>query len=119
MMPEVSAGSNQVGARVTCTAQVSWPSGPAARVEQGTPSTSATATRARTRAVWNLRAQGRDLLRENVEESIGTDPTCRAVMAFPFDRAQAKRTFCCPLQDCSLDSAHAQQTHFSFLLGNA
>ena len=38
MIPEVSAGSNQVGASVTCTAQVSWPSGPAARVEQGTPS---------------------------------------------------------------------------------
>jgi len=29
MMPEVSAGSNQVGARAKCTAQVSWPSGAA------------------------------------------------------------------------------------------
>ena len=27
MIPEVSAGSNQVGARETCTAHVAWPSG--------------------------------------------------------------------------------------------
>src|SRR5215472_2362353 len=48
MIPEVSAGSNHVGASVTCTAQVSWPSGgPAARIEHGTPSTKATARRAR------------------------------------------------------------------------
>ena len=30
MIPGVSAGSNQVGASDTCTAHVSWPSGPAA-----------------------------------------------------------------------------------------
>ncbi len=29
MIPAVSAGSNQVGARETCTAQVTWPSGAA------------------------------------------------------------------------------------------
>src|SRR5215831_21207802 len=49
MIPEVSAGSNHVGASVTCTAQVSWPSGgPAARIEHGTPSTKAAARRATT-----------------------------------------------------------------------
>src|SRR5262245_19437153 len=43
MIPEVSAGSNQVGASVTCTAQVSWPSGPAARAQRAPLGTAAMA----------------------------------------------------------------------------
>src|SRR5204863_5731109 len=37
MIPEVSAGSNQVGASETCAAQVSWPEGPAACEMLGIP----------------------------------------------------------------------------------
>jgi hypothetical protein len=36
MIPEVSAGSNHVGASETCTAQVIWPSGAAALGEVAT-----------------------------------------------------------------------------------
>ena len=39
MIPGVSAGSNQVGASVVCTPQVSWPSGPAAKLVMGAPAT--------------------------------------------------------------------------------
>src|SRR5262245_47133524 len=45
MTPGVSAGSNQVGARDTCTAIVSWPSG-AAGTGAGTASATARARRA-------------------------------------------------------------------------
>src|SRR5215831_1898669 len=82
MIPEVSAGSNHVGASVTCTAQVSWPSGgPAARIEHGTPSTKATARRAttcrRTRA--DRPALPKDLLSEEERESIETAPALAAL----------------------------------------
>src|ERR1700736_4726024 len=45
MRPGVSAGSNQVGAKVTCTPQVSWPCGSPARAA-GAPNISANASKA-------------------------------------------------------------------------
>src|SRR5215469_3402653 len=77
MIPAVSAGSNHVGASVTCTAQVSWTSGgPAARIEHGTPSTKAAARRAttsrRTRA--DRFTLPKDWLWEEEGESIETVP---------------------------------------------
>src|SRR5437867_6086538 len=48
MIPVVSAGSNHVGASVTCTAQVSWPSGAAGAGEGASdPRSSSATTRAR------------------------------------------------------------------------
>src|SRR6266851_1090791 len=58
MIPGVSAGSNQVGASVVCTPQVSCPCGPAAKVERGTPATRPSAVKART----SRRAVQRDVL---------------------------------------------------------
>src|SRR5437763_5331415 len=106
MMPEVSAGSNQVGASVTCTAQVSWPSGPAARVEQGMPSTRAMARRART---WRRDAR---------DDSIRTDPTCREIMAFHLRSRiggeDLRRSFCVI---AAWTAPHAQRTDFYFPAG--
>src|SRR5262245_38256876 len=81
MIPEVSAGSNQVGASVTCTAQVSWPSGgPAARIEPGTTSAKATARRATTcgRTRVDRLALPKSLLWEEEAESMVKVPTYAA-----------------------------------------
>src|SRR5919202_898557 len=48
MIPGVSAGSNQVGARDTCTPQVSCPSGRAAPARRGEPAANAKAASAKT-----------------------------------------------------------------------
>src|SRR5690242_8672574 len=84
MMPEVSAGSNHVGASVTCTAQVSWPSGPAARPEQGMPKTKAAAASARTRlrVVRDLAAWKNGAPPNHADENIGNDWARREVMAY-------------------------------------
>src|SRR5258707_1065819 len=55
MIPGVSAGSNQVGARETWTAHVAWPSG-AAMAAGGEGTAATTATRAAARAVRRARA---------------------------------------------------------------
>ena len=74
MIPAVSAGSNQVGASVTWTAQVSSPSGgPEARMEHGTPNTKAMARVTASRhASVGRPALPTGLLRKEEGESIET-----------------------------------------------
>src|SRR5262245_7209858 len=110
MMPEVSAGSNQVGASVTCTAHVSWPSGPAARVEQGMPNARAVAS-ARTwrRVERRLLKQGPCLLREDGEKGIGTGASCRELIMLSL-RSWANEEHL--LTNCSFDSAPCAKDRF-------
>ena len=55
MIPGVSAGSNQVGARETCTAHVAWPSGAAVAAGGEGKAARTTAARAAARAVRRMR----------------------------------------------------------------
>src|SRR5215510_11037948 len=102
MMPEVSAGSNQVGASVTWTAHVIWPSAPAARVEYEMPST-------RGRAISASKRRRPACLARDAEYNIAARLPSRKVIAFPFDRSRTERTFSDLSGDCNPDSAHARQ----------
>src|SRR2546423_6418847 len=85
MMPDISAGSNHVGARDTCTPQVSCPSGPVALAGNGDAIVSARATSARIcRRVLAARLAPRERVpRQRMENGTEMNPACKMAMAFP------------------------------------
>src|SRR6516165_7703046 len=111
MIPDASAGSNQVGANEIIAAQVSCPSGPAALIGQGTPISRA---RARTaRMLWPERraVQIRCDLHRDADNIAGTSPTCVIAMAFPFDSARRMpTTYAAPCWIDPRPRPHAQRT---------
>src|SRR5215471_18010902 len=92
MIPDASAGSNQLEANEIVTAQVTCPSGLAALAGQEAPISRAKARTAR--ILWPERHAvriPRDL-RRDADNIVGTGPTCVIAMAFPFDSARRMPT---------------------------
>src|SRR5215831_13624124 len=92
MIPDASAGSNQLEANEIVTAQVTWPSGLAALAGQEAPINRA---RARTARMFWPERRGVRLLRDlhgDADNLAGTSPTCVIAMAFPFDSARRMPT---------------------------
>src|SRR5215470_2851831 len=83
MIPDASAGSNQLEANEIVTAQVTCASGLAALAGQE-------AQINRARMLWPERRAARTLcdLHRDAENLAGTSPTCAIAMAFPFDSAR-------------------------------
>src|SRR5215510_11350961 len=92
MIPDASAGSNQLEANEIATAQVTCPSGLAAFTGQ---EASINRVIARTpRIFWPERRAARILcdLRRDADNIVGTSPTCLIAIAFPFDSARRMPT---------------------------
>src|SRR5215470_4009390 len=112
MIPDASAGSNQLEANEIVTAQVTCPSGLAALAGQDAPISRA---RARTaRMPWPERRAPRipcDLHRD-ADNLAGTGPTCVMAMAFPFDSARRMPiTHAAPCWFDPRPRPHAQRTN--------
>src|SRR5215510_4652006 len=111
MIPDASAGSNQLEANEIVTAQVTCPSGLAALAGQEAP-----INRVRARAprmLWPERRAVQILcdLRRDADNIVGTSPTCVIAMAFPFDSARRMPTT--HAAPCWIDPRprpHAQRT---------
>src|SRR5215472_7957529 len=115
MIPDASAGSNQLEANEIVTAQVTCPSGLAALAGQEAPINRA---RARTaRMLWPARRGARILcdLHRDADNLAGTSPTCVIVMAFPFDSARRMPT---TLWFDPRPRPHAQRTNILVSKGN-
>src|SRR5262245_16878513 len=109
MIPDASAGSNQLEANEIVTAQVTCPSGLAALAGQEAPINRA---RARTaRMLWQKRRGARVLcdLHRDADNLAGTSPTCATAMAFPFD--SARRISTTHAAPCFSPRPHAQRTN--------
>src|SRR5262249_45098535 len=104
MIPDASAGSNQLEANEIVTAQVTCPSGFAALAGQETPINRA---RARTaRMLWPERRVA------DADNLAGTSPTCAIAMAFPFDSApRTPTTHAAPCWFDPRPRPHAQRTN--------
>src|SRR5262249_24192128 len=119
MIPDASAGSNQLEANEIVTAQVTCPSGLAALAGQEAP---INRTRARTaRMLWPERRGARILcgLHRDADNLAGISPTCVIAMAFPFDSARRMpTTHAAPCWFDPRPRPHAQRTIILVSKGN-
>src|SRR5262249_25076143 len=111
MIPDASAGSNQLGANEIVTAQVTCPSGLAAFAGQEAPINRA---RARTaRMLWPERRAAQTLydVHRDADNIAGSSPTCVIAMAFPFGSARRMpTTYAAPCWIDPRPRPHAQRT---------
>src|SRR5262245_15300182 len=91
-IPDISAGSNQVGASDTCTPQVSCPAGLALLAALGIAIISASARTAHNIAcVRRLPLASYLVTWKLADGHVGAIPTCEVSMAFPFAHAEKRR----------------------------
>src|SRR5437868_2083045 len=114
MMPDISAGSNHVGASEMCTPRVSCPSAPTALAGPGAAASRAKARRANI-ARRALRVALRPWLQSTVE-SVGTGPIGIVDMASPL-RSRTENAKLTPCRIGPGAALHAQRTTFFSCLG--